>query len=147
MLIRFIVDNSDFLKVLSGRENEDFIVLRRDNGFFKNREAIKAHLIKVAEGMYEADEDDDIIIYTDDETMLNYAPYVSGDYLVEFKFPQCNEFISIMKLHSSLRRENNLTAMFQRGIFHDDFNEYFYNKEECDVSFTDYIEELTRNII
>ena len=137
MLIRFIVDSSDFLKVLSGRENEDFIVLRRDNGFFKNREAIMAHCLKVDEGMYEADEYDDIIIYTDDETMLNYAPYVSGDYLVEFKFPQCDEFISIMKLHPSLRRENNLTAMFQRGIFHADFDEYFYDTGWCDVPFAD----------
>lgn len=121
MLIRFIVDNSDFLKVLSGREYEDFIVLRRDNGFFKNRGVIRAHSIKVAEGIYKADEDDTAIIYTDDETMLNYAPYVSGDYLIEFKFPECNEFISIMTLHPNLRRENDLTAMYQKGIFHEDF--------------------------
>lgn len=127
MLIRFIVDSSDFIKVLSGRENEDFIVLRRDNGFFKNREVIRAHCIEVAEGMYEADEDDGVVIYTDDETMLNYAPYVSGDYIIEFKFPECDEFISIMKLHPNLRRENDLTAMFQKGIFHADFDEYFYD--------------------
>lgn len=137
MLIRFIVDSSDFLKVLSKREHENFIVLRRYNGFFENREVIRAHSIKVAEDMYEANEDDDIIIYTDDETMLNYAQYVSGDYLIEFKFPECDEFISIMKLHPNLRRENNLTAMFQKGIFHDDFNEYFYDTGWCDVPFAD----------
>lgn len=119
MLIRFIVDSSDFLKVLSGRENEDFIVLRRDNGFFKNREAIRAHCIK------DTYEDDDIIIYTDDETILNYAPYVSGDYLIEFKFPESDKFISIMKLHPSLRKENDLTKMFQTGIFRDDFNLWY----------------------
>lgn len=139
MLIRFIVDSSDFIKVLSGRENEDFIVLRRDNGFFKNREAINLHCLKVDEGMYEADEYDDTIIYTDDETMLNYASYVNGEYQIEFKFSECDEFIPIMKLHPNLRRENDLTAMFQKGIFHADFDEYFYaiNTKWCDASFTD----------
>ena len=137
MLIRFIVDSSDFLKVLSGRENEDFIVLRRDDGFFKNREAIRAHGIKISENQYKVDFNDNVVIYTDDETMLNYAPYINGEYQIEFKFPECNEFISIMKLHPNLRRENNLTTMFQKGIFHDDFNEYFYDTGWCDVPFAD----------
>ena len=138
MLIRFIVDSSDFLKVLSDREHEDFIVLRRDNGFFKNSRALKEHFTAYDNGLfYEIPLNDNTIIYTDDETMLNYAPYINGEYQIEFKFPECGEFIPIMKLHPNLRRENDLTAMFHKGIFHDDFNEYFYDTEWCDVSFAD----------
>ncbi len=138
MLIRFIVDSSDFLKVLSGREDENFIVLRRDNGFFKNSEALKEHFIQHDNGLsYEIPLNDNTIIYTDDETMLNYAPYVDNNYLIEFKFPECDDFIPIMKLHYNLRRANNLTTMFQKGIFHDDFAEYFYGAEKCNVSSAD----------
>lgn len=131
MLVRFIVDSSDFLKVLSGREHEYFTVLRRNNGFFKNREVMRAHSVKVAEGMYEADPDDDIVIYTDDETMLNYAPYVSGDYMVEIKFPECDYFIPLRRIHPNLRRVNNLTIMFQKGIFHRDFSKW---QQEFDIA-------------
>ena len=115
MKVRFIVDSSDYLKVLSGRESENFVVLRRDNGFFVNRDFIKEH------------KHDDITIYTDDETILNYAPFVDGKYNIEFKFPEWGEFIPLSKLHPNIREVNNLTIMYQKEIFHKDFQEYMGN--------------------
>lgn len=110
MLVRFITNGSDFTKVLLERENEDFVVLKRRDGFFSNRTIMQMDSFK------------DATIYTDDETMLNYVPFVDGKYNIEFKFPECDEFISIMNLHPNLRKSSDLVKMFHAGIFHEDFH-------------------------
>lgn len=107
MLVRFIVDNSEFFDIIHDKELG--IIVRRREGFFKNKEII------------ESNQSEDVIIYTDDETILNYVPFVDGKYQIEFKFPECDKFIHITQLHPNLRRENDLTAMFHKGIFHEDF--------------------------
>ena len=122
MLLRFIVDETDykieFNKVLAfNMTGEYFLIIRRNNGFFRNREI-----------MLEYASAKDIIIYTDDETMLNYASFdVDNKYNIEFKFPKCDKFIHITQLHPNLRRENDLTKMYQSKVFHDDFEEFIKN--------------------
>ena len=95
--------------------------LFRQNGFFHNRFCLK---------LYKT-ENPDVIIYTDDETMLHYAQYDHDihSFKVDILFSDwTNEdkhvWVSLKDLHPNLREVNNLVTMFQKGIFDDDFEDY-----------------------
>ena len=126
MRIKFVVNRSDFLRILSGREKENFVVLNRDNGFFQNRAALKDIIQEELNNPnYLVD------VYTDDETLLAYAPYDEKErvYKVDILFEDLKDFIPLWLIHPNLRYENNLTEMYQRGIFFEDWLDYKFAHE------------------
>jgi len=115
MKIRFFTDADDFNAAINElmNKNDYIIVLKRADGFFYNKDLFKYFL------------DTNNIICTDDETMLNYVPFIDGKYNIEFKFPKYDKCISASELYPNLRKENNLMTMYHKRFFHDAFERYF----------------------
>lgn len=128
LLIKFIVDNEDFINVIkklnSEKDSYPHTIIRRSDGFFKNRD-IMTFYVNNFNSILEEDDYEKFIIYTDDETMLLYVPFIDGKYNIEFKFSEYDKFISASELYPNLRRENNLMTMYHKRFFHDAFERYF----------------------
>ena len=128
MLIKFIEDAVELIDAVKGasERSEKALALLRGSGFFVNRDALLGRcFVETPLGnVYEPKPEDRTVVYTNDETLLHYAVYADGEFKLEFKFKGYDGFIPASKLHPNLRRVNNLTIMYQKRIFHDDFEEY-----------------------
>lgn len=111
-------------KILSFSSSSKFLF--RQNGFLHNVFCLT---------LYKA-QNPNVIIYTDDETMLAYAEYDHDihSFKVDMLFPDHKNgdeeclWIPLKDLHPNLREANNLVAMFQKGIFDGDFEDYVKGK-------------------
>lgn len=69
------------------------------------------------------EDEEETLIYTNDETMLNYCHYDDKihNYHIDFLFDNDPHWYTLAELHPNLREVNNITKMFQSGIFFDDY--------------------------
>ena len=93
--------------------------LYRRDGYFYNKRAIE-ELIRIYKHL---DGVEELIIYTDDETMLDYSEYDESihNFKVEMIFRGSKDFIPLKELHPNLRESNSLLKMYHIGIFWDDY--------------------------
>lgn len=131
MLIKFINLGLDaptkMHNLLSSNNNDKFLF--RQNGFFHNRFYLELY----------KQQNPDVTIYTDDETMLHYAQYDQDihSFKVDMLFLDwTNEdehvWVSLKDLHPNLREVNNIVSMYHKGIFDDDFEDYV-NKQKGNI--------------
>lgn len=121
-------DMLEFIQANNDDNNSRF--LYRRNGYFYNKDTIKYFQVEDIFG------DGEIIVYTDDEQMLNYAEY--SDELHNFKveilfnrvehLPTKEDFIPLNKIYPNIRKVNNLAKMYMSGTILHSYSEML-NKE------------------
>lgn len=129
MKIRFIDTKRNSIDMLN-RIREQVIALnelhaeflyRRDS-YFVNK-GILDDLMRIYKDMSGVEE---LTIYTNDETMLEFAEYDENihNFKVEIMFSDVEGFIPLSELHPNLREANNLMKMYHNGTITNDYVDY-----------------------
>ena len=91
-----------------------YMYLSRKNGWYYNKE-----LIEMAMGKK-------VVVWTDDETMLDYADYLEEEHTFDVNIMTDitgGRFIPVKDFYPNLRKVNSLTKMFYTGALYENLGE------------------------
>lgn len=115
MKIRFIGDKELLSEVIASIPTGQ--IIHRADGYFINKALLQFHKLTNS---------NDLIVYTDDEQLLDFADYSDDihNFDVEIYSEKYEDFIPLKIIHPNIRKINSLTKMFMSGIIDSDMEEY-----------------------